>query len=228
MEERIQKYISRTGAASRRKAEELIAAGRVTVNGRRATIGMSVDPATDVIVVSGKRIALPTVHTVLIFHKPRGFVTTRSDERGRKTIYDLLPKEYHALRYAGRLDRDSEGLIILTDDGARVERLTHPRYRVEKEYVVHPVARPTDAQLAALRRGATVHSGRRARPLRIHMAEGTIHIVVREGAKHEVRSLCTSAGIDVARLIRIRIGDTVLPRDLGPGKWRILAREDAA
>ncbi|MDO8425465.1 MAG: pseudouridine synthase [bacterium] len=223
--ERIHKFIARAGVVSRRKAEELIAAGRVTVNGRRAAIGMSVDPVTDVVEVSGKRVVLPQSYTYLLFHKPAGFVTTRSDERGRQTIYDLLPKQYHTLRYAGRLDKDSEGLLLLTDDGDFIERLMHPRNRVEKEYVVYPASRPTYGQIAALRGGAMVHGKRHARPDRVTTIGGNVHVIVREGAKREVRSLCASAGIDVARLVRIRIGTIMLPSDLAPGKWRITQRE---
>ncbi|MDO8462769.1 MAG: pseudouridine synthase [bacterium] len=221
---RLQKFLSAAGVASRRKAEELIAAGRVTVNGVRATVGMSVDPEHDEVRMTGKLVNIPNQQTTIILHKPVGYVTTRSDERGRKTVYDLLPKHLHALHYAGRLDRDSEGLLLLSDDGAFIERLTHPRNRVEKEYVVHPTARPTYGQLASLRRGALVTGRRRVKPVRVTTVQGAIHVVVHEGAKREVRSLCASSGIGVARLIRIRIGDITLPDDLPTGQWKTLSR----
>ena len=228
--ERLQKFLSRAGIASRRHAEELIAAGQVRINGTRATVGMSVDAAVDAVTVRGKPVTVPSALTYLLLHKPRGIVTTRSDERGRRTVSHLLPPELRLRVWpVGRLDADSEGLVLCTDDGALTQRLTHPKYEVEKEYVVVPKERPTAAQLAALRHGATVAGGRRVRPTRIRMEEGTIHVTIREGAKHEVRSLARSAGIIVTQLIRVRMGTLTLPDDLAPGQYRPLtaAERDA-
>jgi 23S rRNA pseudouridine2605 synthase len=217
---RLQKILARAGLGSRRTVEEFIRDGRVAVNGVRAVLGMGADANVDEITVDGKRVEVGDEFVLLMIHKPPGLVTTRSDERGRKTIYSLLPKEFHSLWYIGRLDADSEGLLLMTNDGGLTERLTHPRYGVEKEYVVTPTSRPTAAQLASLQRGASVSGRRRVKPARIKMDQGDIHIVVREGAKHEVRSLCASAGIPIERLVRIRMGAYVLPDDLPSGAWR--------
>jgi 23S rRNA pseudouridine2605 synthase len=223
---RLQKYLSRAGAASRRRAEKLIRAGRVLVNGRVVVeLGTRVDPAVDRVTLDGRAVELGPALWVAL-NKPRGFVTTRSDPQGRPTIYDLLPPRLRGLFHVGRLDVDSEGLILLTNDGERAHRLLHPRFRVSRVYdvLVHGV--PSDATLARLVQGIELDDGvARARSaLRLGASDGRgrIRIQMAEGRKREVRRMLGAVGHRVLRLRRRSYGPVGL-KGVKTGQWRELA-----
>ena len=227
---RLQKFLSNAGVASRRKAEELITAGRVQVNGVVVTeLGTSIDPAKDRVDVDGRRIrAARTVWLAL--HKPAGYVTTRRDPQGRPTIYDLVPASYAGLFHVGRLDVNSEGLILLTNDGDAANRLLHPRYEVDRVYdveVVGEIGREEERRLLAgleLEDGiARAHEVRRLAPPR--PGRSRVRVTLREGRNREVRRMFKALDRPVARLIRRRYGPIRLG-DLAPGEWRKLAREE--
>jgi 23S rRNA pseudouridine2605 synthase len=234
--ERLQKVLARAGIASRRAAEALIAAGRVTVNGVVVDrLGSTVDPSTDVVAVDGARIALQPLRTYLLLHKPPGYLSTARDERGRPIVLDLLPPDVTTRVYpVGRLDRDSEGLLLLTDDGELTHRLTHPRFGLEKEYLALVRGRPKSDALRRLRDGIVI-DGRPTAPARVEIArdvalprrprETWLRIVLREGRKRQVRLMCAAVGHPVSRLIRIREGPLTLG-DLPPGAVRRLTPEE--
>ncbi len=229
--ERIQKILAARGVASRRAAEALVAAGRVSVDGRPARPGERADPRRQRIAVDGR--ALPREappRRRLMLHKPPGILVSRRDERGRPTVYDLLPGAPPELRYAGRLDRDSEGLLLLTTDGRLAFRLTHPRYGVEKVYEATVEGEPQPGALATLRRGVALEDGTTA-PARARLlgrprgAAGArrsrVRLVLHEGRKRQVRRMLEAVGHPVARLVRTRLG----PLELGtlpPGSAREL------
>ena len=223
--QRLQKLIARAGLASRRKAGELILAGRVTVNGRVAALG---DVATeeDDVRVDGRPLRTPARHVTYLLNKPRGYVTTASDERGRPTVMDLVP-DVPGLHPVGRLDLDSEGLLLLTTDGDLTLRLTHPRYAHEKEYRVwtDPPHVP-DHALARLCRGVALSDGP-AVAVRAERAEGGAVVVLREGRKRQVRRMFAAVGHEVVRLVRTRVASLELG-DLPPGGFRELTAEEAA
>ncbi len=223
---RLQKFLSQAGIASRRAAEQLMQSGRVRVNGKPATEpGIKVDPARDVVEVDGRRVR-PATPVWVALHKPRGYVTTRSDPQGRSTVYELLPAEYRRLFHVGRLDYDSEGLLLLTNDGDTAERLQHPRYEVDRVYNVELGVALTDAARRMLLSGVTLEDGRaRARGLRrVRVTDDGRElwaVTMREGRKREVRRMFEAVGSPVRRLRRVRYG----PIELGtlrPGAWRQL------
>src|SRR5690554_5833751 len=223
--ERLQRIISRAGRASRRKAEELILAGRVTVNGRKAELGQRALPEDDVR-VDGKQLHLPTEQVTYLLHKPAGYVTTASDERGRQTVLDLLPPT-PGLHPVGRLDRDSEGLLLLTTDGDLTLRLTHPRYGMEKEYRVWCKEGRVDGDvLKRLMDGVELEDGP-AKVLSARPAPGGAVVVLNEGRKREVRRLFKAVDRTVERLVRTRVGDLKLG-DLAPGAFRELSSKELA
>ncbi len=221
---RLQKVLAQAGIASRRKGEELIRAGQVTVNGKTVTeLGVRVDPARDRITVAGRRIeprGQEPRHLVLF--KPRGAITTRDDPRGRKTVYDCLPPEARTLIYVGRLDRDAEGLLLFTSDGELAHRLTHPSYGVPREYQARVEGVVDEARLL---RGATqgldLEDGRTA-PFRVERAGEEWRIVLREGRTHEVKRIFEAVGGRVVRLRRLRVGEVALGA-LRPGRTRPLS-----
>lgn len=231
--ERLQKILSHAGVSSRRVAEEMILAGRVAVNGVVITeLGSRADPEHDDILVDGVPVIRDRYHYIAV-HKPWGLVTTRSDEFGRETVMDLVPAELASILHpVGRLDRDSEGLILLTNDGHLTERLTHPRNQVEKEYLVK-ISRPlSDRELQRMVRGVE-HEGER---MRAHSAanvaapgsdEAWIRVVLREGKKREIRRMLEVLGREVRILRRIRIGPVVLGQ-LPVGQWRELSEREVA
>ena len=230
MQERLQKYLARCGVASRRHAERLITQGRVTVNGKTITeLGSKVSPELDTVLVDGRNVAPPAASTYLALHKPTGFLTTRSDPHGRRTVYDLLPANCAHLAPVGRLDYRSEGLLLFTDDGAWANRVTHPRYGGEKQYNVLVYGTLTAQQRAALRAPMTI-DGYRLKPVAVRMmdrkGEGTwVSLTLTEGRKRQIRQMLAAIGKHAARLIRIRIGPVSLG-NLGPGQLRPLTEAE--
>jgi pseudouridine synthase len=233
--ERLQKFLARAGVASRRHAEALIEAGRVQVNGQVVTaLGTKVHPAKDVVQVDGRVVQAPMSQVYLLLHKPASVVTTASDPQGRQTVLDLLPPELRAQRVfpVGRLDLDSEGLLLLTNDGEFALHLTHPRYEQEKEYHALVQGRPSHAALEALRQGVLLpEETRPTAPARVKFLReggaGTswIAVTLREGRKRQVRRMLAAVGHQVVRLIRVRVGPLRLG-DLPPGRWRELTEDE--
>lgn len=225
---RIHRALARAGVASRRKAEELVSAGRVTVNGAVARTGQSVDPAKDVIAVDGRRVALPAAARWYVLHKPTGVLTTRSDPEGRPTVFDLVPPE-PGLTYVGRLDYMTEGVLLLTTDGDAAHRLTHPSTGVERTYAA-VVRGPVKAAAAAIRAGVELEDGL-VTPERVEVSPGPqartweLGLTIREGRTREVRRLCEHVGLEVLRLVRTSFGPVRLG-DLAPGAYRPLSARE--
>lgn len=229
MEERLQKILAQAGYGSRRSCEALITQGRVRVNGERAQLGQKADPARDTIAVDGDSVRAQRL-TYILLHKPRGVVSSLEPQGERQTVVDLVPAKVR-LYPVGRLDLESEGLILLTNDGDLANHLTHPRYEVEKEYRVLVKGNPDEERLDAWRRGVMVE-GKRTLPARVareRRAHGQtwLRVVMREGRKHEIREIGLTLGLPVERLIRVRLGALQLG-DLREGQWRALTREEVA
>jgi pseudouridine synthase len=228
---RIQKFLSRAGVASRRKAEVMVLEGRVRVNGTVLTeLGTSVDPTLDQVEVDGNAVRLPEARWIR-FHKPAGVLCTSVDTHGRRTIYDVLPDEYSSLRYVGRLDLETEGLLLLTNDGDVANRLQHPRHQVEREYEVCVEGVPSEKDINRLRAGVMLDDGL-ARPVRVEVVApveecGNFTLVMTEGRKREVRRLMYAVGFPVVALRRIRFGPVKLG-DLRSGEWERLSSHDVA
>lgn len=226
---RLQKYLADCGVASRRKSEELIEQGKVKVNGRIAQIGDKVNPKKDDITVSGKRVVKSRQYTYIILHKPRGFITTMSDEMGRKCVAELV-KDVKARVYpVGRLDRDSEGMLLMTNDGEFANAMTHPTKHVPKTYRVTVRPSITDEQITALTTGIMLE-GRMTAPAEVRVLtreEGrvVIEIILYEGRNRQIRKMCESLGLEVARLKRTAIGSIKLGM-LPQGKWRELTEDE--
>ena len=228
--ERLQRALARAGYGSRRACEELIAAGRVRVNAAVATLGDKVDPEVDEVLLDGAPINLNPSVRYYALHKPAGVVTTMRDPQGRPDLRSLLPSEDGVRVFpVGRLDLDSEGLLLVTNDGALAERLTHPRYGLEKEYLVQVRGTPTPRHLGRIRRGVDLEDGpARAKSARIVDARGDrgqLSLVMTEGRKREVRRLLDAVGLPVTRLVRVRVGPIALGR-LRPGAIRELTAEE--
>jgi len=236
--ERLQKVLARAGVASRRAAEGLIAAGRVTVNGQVVTVlGTQVDPARDRIAVDGQPIRLATAPTTILLHKPAGYVTTVRDPWGRPTVLDLVKtaQEQSGTRLfpIGRLDADSEGLLLLTNDGELAHQLTHPRFAQEKEYLVLVEGRPGAEALRQMRADVPL-DGKLTAPALVEVAPGKpgeggtwLRFVIHEGRKRQIRRMCQVVGHAVRRLVRVREGALVLG-DLPAGQWRYLTAAEIA
>ena len=225
MEERLQKLISACGLASRRAAEEWIIAGRVTVNGEKAHLGDRADLDRDAVLVDGRPLAPGGGRTYLMLNKPRGYVTTLSDEKGRKTVSDLVAGCGARVWPVGRLDMDSEGLLILTDDGALTHQLLHPSHEVDKEYLVWVTGNVQKA-LPILSAPMTL-DGELLSPARVRRGRdsGGVHqlsITIHQGKNRQVRRMCAQAGLEVLRLKRVREGPLALDRSLKAGQWRNL------
>jgi 23S rRNA pseudouridine2605 synthase len=229
MEERLQKILARAGYGSRRACEELIAKGRVTVNGRIAKLGTKADPAKDKIAVDGSPIQAKEELKYIAINKPRNVISAASPQDNRKTVRDLVDEPGH-LYPVGRLDVDSEGLILLTNDGDLTYRLTHPKYQHEKEYKVLVARRPDEKQLNAWRRGVVLEDGYRTQPAEVRFA-GTygkgawLRVILREGRKRQIREMGRLTGLPVVRIRRVRIGSLWLGK-LKPGEWRHLTPEE--
>ncbi|MCJ7831977.1 MAG: rRNA pseudouridine synthase [Actinobacteria bacterium] len=228
MEERLQRSLARAGYGSRRACEDLIRSGRVTVNGLEVDLGRKVDPGIDRIEVDGHLAPVDPGSRYLMINKPTGMVTTMDDPQGRPTIVDLIPEGPRVFP-VGRLDMDSEGLLLLTNDGELANRLTHPRYGVEKEYLVEVTGAPTSKDLAALRRGVDLEDGP-AKVLSVEVVSSAgertaLRVVMGEGRKREVRRLMESVSHPVVRLVRVRQG-TVRLGGVSPGEVRDLRPEE--
>lgn len=220
---RLQRYLSQAGAASRRQAEVLIGEGRVALNGERVRqMGVRVAPGQDVVAVDG-RVVKPASRRWVVFHKPVGVLCTRSDPHGGRTVYDVLPGWAKGLRYVGRLDRDTSGLLLMTNDGDLAAALAHPRNRVEREYVA-AVGRPVTARvIRAVKAGVQLEDGF-AHPKRVRRElltddEWGVRLVLTEGRKRQVRRLLKAAGCSTTSLRRVRFGPFQLGA-LGAGRWR--------
>ena len=221
--------LARAGIASRRASEELIAAGRVTVNGEIAQLGRRVDPATDKLAIDGVPVVVDATIVHWVLNKPAGYVTTAQDPHGRPTVLDLVPDEPRVFP-VGRLDLDTEGLLLLTNDGELAQLLTHPRHGVEKEYVAEVEGRPAPAAIRALREGVELDDGP-TQPARVQLGDASpagtsvVTIVVKEGRKRMVRRMCAAVGHPVVRLVRTRIGP-LRDQRLAPGTWRVLTPDE--
>ncbi|HZU77804.1 MAG TPA: pseudouridine synthase [Dehalococcoidia bacterium] len=229
---RLQKVLAEAGVASRRAAERLILEGAVSVNGETVTtLGTRVDPATAEVRVHGEPLQQRSGLLYLALHKPAGYVTTAHDEHGRATVFDLLGDLPSRLYPVGRLDRDSAGLLLLTNDGALTQRLTHPRFGVEKQYqvLVEPV--PDADALRRLREGVPLDD-RPSAPARVHLLErddqrAWLDVVLHEGRNRQLRRMCEAVGLTVISLVRVRVGPVELGR-LPPGKARRLTPREIA
>lgn len=226
MEERLQKLLSAAGECSRRQAEGYIQAGRVTVNGQTAQLGDRADPARDRVELDGKPVLTRSGRTYIMLNKPRGYVTTLSDEKGRKTVAELVADCPARVWPVGRLDMDSEGLLLLTDDGALTHRLTHPAHQVEKEYQVRVIG---DLERALPLLSAPVWSeGEELTADRVERTgRDTVTVVIHQGKNRQVRRMCAAAGLKVNRLRRVREGAVRLG-GLRPGQWRPLTAAELA
>ena len=229
MEERVQKILARSGYGSRRSCEDLITAGRVTINGKPAILGSKADQQKDSITVDGR--SLPRLYESLyiMLNKPVGVLSDIDPNDPRPSVHSLVNLPGH-LFAVGRLDFNSEGLILMTNDGELANRLTHPRYGHEKEYRVLVIQRPDDEQLQTWRRGVVLEDGYRTAPAKVTVEGGAgkgvwLRVVLREGRKRQIREVGARIGLPVQRIIRIRIG-TLLLGDLKPGEWRKLSSEE--
>mgnify|MGYP000854735263 CR=1 FL=1 len=230
---RIQKVLSEQGVMSRRKAEEAVAQGRVTVNGRPCKIGQTVDPRRDVICLDGQRLVFEKKQkkVTIMLHKPRGVVTTTSDERGRKSVLDLLGDYPYRVYPVGRLDMQSEGLLLLTNDGELANRIMHPSSHLGKTYRVTVRSLVTEEQLIQLSTGVDL-DGRPTLPAKVHVlteepGRTVLQITIYEGRNRQVRRMCEAVGLEVARLRRTHIGPIKLGM-LPPGKFRELTPAELA
>ena len=228
MTERVQKLLAAAGLCSRRTAEEWIAAGRVTVNGQAAHIGDKADPETDTVAVDGRPVGRAAGHVYIMLHKPRGYVTTLSDERGRRTAAELVKDCGVRVYPVGRLDRDSEGLLLFTNDGQLAHALLHPSHQVDKTYIVSV----TGAEDGSAARLAAVDKldGESIVPAQVEELHrsGTAaeyRVVIHQGKKRQIRRMCAAAGLEVTRLCRVAEGGLRLG-GLPPGKWRYLTEEE--
>ena len=226
---RIQRALARAGVASRRKAEALVESGRVTVNGTRAEIGQVVDPDRDAIVVDGRRVGAPVAEQWIVLNKPAGVMTTRSDPRGRRTVFEFVPP-IAGLTYVGRLDYLTEGVLLFTTDGAAAHALMHPRGEVPRTYEV-TVHGDAPAAVRAARRGVVLQDEpvdlKTIKASPVDDGRWALRVTIAEGRNREVRRLCRELGLSVERLVRIRFGPVELGR-LAPGESRPLtAREHA-
>jgi 23S rRNA pseudouridine2605 synthase len=231
MEERLQKIMARAGLCSRRACEELISSGKVLVNGQVVSLGAKADPEKDTITVNGQPLTMPEPFTYIALYKPRGIVSAVTTPESRQTVRDLVPLPGR-LYPVGRLDVDSEGLILLTNDGELANRLTHPRYGHEKEYRVLVAQHPDKEQLEAWRHGVVLEDGTQTQPAEVSVIEpmgkgAWLRVVLKEGRKRQIREMGKQTGLPVVRIIRTRIGSLRLG-SLKPRQWRVLTAEEVA
>ena len=235
--ERLQKVLAAAGLGSRREIESWISEGRVTINGRTAKLGDRIR-GVDRISVDGRPVKAlergsETQQRVILYHKPEGELTTRKDPEGRPTVFEALPR-LRGSRWVsvGRLDTNTSGLLIFTNDGALANKLMHPSSQIEREYAVRVLGKVTEEQLAALSRGVRLEDGMaKFDDIREAGGEGAnhwYHVILREGRNREVRRLWEAVGVTVSRLIRVRFGELSLPRNLPRGAWRDATQEEIA
>ena len=224
MTDRLQKILSARGVASRRAAEKMIEEGRIRVNGTVATLGQTADPDVDEILLDGKPLPSANTYVYLMLHKPRGYVTTLSDEKGRPTAAQLVADCGTRVYPVGRLDMDSEGLLLFTNDGEFANRLMHPKHQVEKTYLtwVHEFS---EAGVARLKKPIVLDGYQIRTPKVREVKPGLLEITIHEGRNRQVRRMCDAAGMPVSRLKRVREGALALG-DLPLGKWRYLTEEE--
>lgn len=231
-EYRVQKVLADQGICSRREAERLIAAGKVKVNGHPVTLGDKMDPDYDKVMIDGKtvRIVRKRQYTYIMLHKPRGYLTTRADDRGRKTVMELVADVPAMLRPVGRLDKDSEGLLLMTDDGAFINMLTHPSGGVGKLYRVTVNPRATEQQIIEMSSGVVLDDGVKTQPCVIHVVvdepgRSVLEITLHEGRNRQIRRMCEAVGLEVIRLKRSAEGPVKLGM-LQPGEYRELKKSE--
>lgn len=226
---RLQKYLAQCGVASRRKSEELIESGKVKVNGRVAQIGDKVNPKNDDITVSGKRIVRTNKYTYIMLHKPRGFITTMSDEMDRKCVAMLVKDVGVRVYPVGRLDRESEGLLLMTNDGEFANAMTHPTKHVPKTYRVTVRPSISEEQITKLSSGIVIDGSMTApadvRIIKREEGRVVIEIILYEGRNRQIRKMCEALGLEVARLKRVAVGSVKLGM-LPQGKWRELTEDE--
>jgi 23S rRNA pseudouridine2605 synthase len=221
---RLNRFLAAAGVGSRRKCDELIAAGHVTINGRVCTDFSAQPNERDHVKVNGKLVHLERAMTMAL-HKPAGFVSTRSDPHARDTIFDLLPPKFPRLFNIGRLDAQSEGLLLLTNDGNLAQQVTHPRFKIEKEYEVTLDRQWESVHAQKLLRGIFL-DGQRSQMAQIHSIGPTrLRVVLRQGINQQIRRMFYAVGYEVKRLVRVRIGNLRLG-DLPRGQWRLLSKSE--
>jgi 23S rRNA pseudouridine2605 synthase len=229
MEQRLQKILARAGYGSRRTCEEFISNGQITVNGQIATLGMKADPDVDRIEFNNKLVSAPEQLKYIALYKPRGVISAASSPEGRQTVRDLVD-ESGRLYPVGRLDADSEGLILLTNDGELTNRLTHPRYGHKKEYNVLVAVHPEEEQLKTWRRGVVLEDGYRTAPAKVSLdrfkGKGAwLRVIMGEGRKRQIREIGSRIGLPIVKIIRTRIA-TLQLGSLKPGQSRPLTRKE--
>jgi 23S rRNA pseudouridine2605 synthase len=222
--ERLQKVLARAGFGSRRVCEDLIDDGRVTVNGSTAVLGSRVRTESDEVAVDGVPIGVAPGLVHYLLNKPTGVVTTAEDTHGRPTVLDMVPAEPR-VHPVGRLDLDTEGLLLLTNDGTLTHRLTHPSFGVEKEYLAEVEGRPSRGALRALREGVELDDGPTAPAAAALVSDNVIRLTIHEGRNRQVRRMCEAVGHPVVRLVRTRIGP-LRDQKLRPGEWRALTTDE--
>jgi len=223
---RLNRFLAAAGLGSRRQCDELISSGQVTINGQVCTDFSAQPSPTDYVKVNGRLVRTERPFTIIL-HKPAGFVSTRRDDHARDTVFDLIPAKFSHLFHVGRLDAQTEGLLLLSNDGELAQHLTHPRFKVDKEYEV-TLDKPWDSALSQrLLRGITL-DGERARISEIHSLSSTrLRVVLRQGINRQIRRMFEALGYQVKRLIRLRVGNLRLG-DLPRGHWRPLTPNELA
>ena len=227
---RLQKFLAENGVASRRKSEELIERGKVRVNGHPASLGDKVDPKKDLVTVAGERVVpVASGNIYIMLNKPRGYVTTMSDEMGRKCVAELVADIEERIFPVGRLDRDSEGLLLFTNDGEFANMMTHPSMHISKTYRVTVKPAADEEQLVALSSGVVI-DGKKTMPASVQVMgddaeRSVLQITIHEGRNRQIRKMCEAAGLTVKRLSRVSIGNLKLD-GLPVGKWRYLEESE--
>lgn len=229
MKERLQKVMARAGYGSRRSCEDLIRSGRVRINGDVAQLGDRVDLTVDSVMVDGQTLGEAEKLVYILLNKPMGYLSSTKPQGGNPTVLDLVSSDKR-IYPVGRLDLDSEGLLLMTNDGSLTNKLTHPRYEHEKEYRVLLDRKPNQSQLRQWRQGVTLEDGYQTKPVRIDEANDSsegfwINIIMTEGRKRQIRETAAQLGLNVQRLIRIRLA-TLLLDDLPVGEWRMLGKSE--
>lgn len=231
MAERLQKLLAQAGYGSRRACEDFITAGRVRVNGQVASLGQKADPAVDKITLDGKPIAAAEARTYIALYKPRMVLSTVENEPGdeRQTVRDLVEVPQH-VHPVGRLDFESEGLVLMTNDGDLTNKLTHPKFGHQKEYRVLLARRPDQEQLEAWKRGVVLEDGYKTAPVEVRFESaqgkgGWVRVIMGEGRKRQIRETCKQLGLPVVRIVRVRIGSLRLG-NLKPRQWRYLTKQE--